>query len=192
MESVSVIIAGDTLDFPTTVNAFPATDGWTLKYRMLPLLNGLVDPTGLPIAFTANVVNNEYRVQVGPSITAGWAARDYKWSGWVEKPGASYTVDEGFATVKPDPRVSTDGTDPRSFARRMVAQLEAALTAATSGSTLILEYEINGRRIRYRDGVAVAGALKDYRAEVWREDNAARMAQGAPNARPLRARFVRP
>jgi hypothetical protein len=159
---------------------------------MLPLLNGLVDPAGIPIVFTANVVDDEYRVQVGPFDTASWAARDYKWSAWVEKPGARYTIDEGFSTVKPDPQISTAGTDPRSFARRMVAQLEAALTAATAGGAqLVLEYEINGRRIRYRDGVAVAAALKDYRAEVWREDNASRMAQGAPNARNLRVRFAR-
>ena len=43
------IIAGDTLDFSVTVPDYPATDGWTLKYRLTPQFS---TPTQAPIVLT--------------------------------------------------------------------------------------------------------------------------------------------
>jgi hypothetical protein len=33
---LSTLIVGDTLDFTDQVPLYPATDGWTLKYRLIP------------------------------------------------------------------------------------------------------------------------------------------------------------
>lgn len=192
MDAGSVIIAGDTFDQRVPNATFQPGDGWTLKYRLQPLkADGTVDPLGTAIQFTANVVDAEFRIQVGPDVTKDWAPASYKWSAWVEKPGARYTVDEGFATIKPDPAVSNAGTDPRSHARRVLAQIETAIEGWSLTGGHIAEYEIAGRRMRYADRSDVLEMRKQYRAEVWREDAAAAMAQGAPNPRMVNVRFGR-
>lgn len=35
-----VLIVGDTLDFVTSVPAYPASSGYTLKYRLIPRVSG--------------------------------------------------------------------------------------------------------------------------------------------------------
>lgn len=182
----STLIAGDSLDFLTTVNDYPPADGWTLKYRLTPRTG--TDPA---ITITASTSGTDYRVQSAPATTAAWVAGEYAWSAWVEKTGARYVVDEGQCTIKPDPETMAAGTDTRTHASKVLAQIETALEGwATSGGH-IAEYEIAGRRMKYADRADVLTMRSTYKAEVWREAAAAAMADGLPNPRQIRVRLAR-
>lgn len=178
----STLIAGDSLDFLTTVADYPPADGWTLKYRLIPRTSGTA------ITLTASTSGTDYRTQAAPATTATWTAGDYSWSAWVEKTGARYVVDSGTCTIKPDPGVVA-AYDGRSNARKIVDQLEAALVTFSASSGTIAEYEINGRRVRYAAKADILSDLSRWRAQAWREDNAAAMAEGLGNRRNVQVRF---
>jgi hypothetical protein len=185
------LVAGDTLDFTDVVADYPASDGWTLKYRLIPQFS---TPTQAPVELTATTYNvTDYRVQAAPGLTATWAPGMYSWARWVEKTGARQTLDPltPFLELVDDPSTTAQGYDPRSHARKVLAQIETALEGwATSGSH-IAEYEIAGRRMKYADRADVIAMRSRYKAEVWREDAAAKMAQGLPNPRNVMVRFGR-
>src|SRR5229473_6127102 len=84
------LVAGDTLDFLTTVSAYPPADGWTLKHRLIPR-----SVSGTVILMTGITSGTDYRTQVGPSTTAAWVVGIYGWTSWVEKAGADQVVDSG-------------------------------------------------------------------------------------------------
>jgi hypothetical protein len=178
------LIIGDTLDFATSVPDYPASAGYTLKYRLIPRTSGSA------ILLTASAAGEDYRVQYAPATTASWTAGEYTWSAWVEKTGERYSVDSGTVTLKADPG-AVAAYDGRTHARKMLEQIETALEgwAATGGH--IAEYEINGRRMKYADRADVLAMRNNYKAEVWREDAAAKMASGLPNPRQVRVRMAR-
>ena len=190
----SLIRAGDTLDFETTVAEYPSTDGWTLKYRLTP-----TDAGGTVIEFDAATYGDHYRVQIGPGVTETWGVGIYEWAAWVTPtadPGAEiYTVDAGECKILPDPRLSVAGTDSRSPARIALEACDAALAAyGAAAFSNVAEYTIAGRSQRFRgfrdqgDFLAFRSQLK---AEVWRESAAAQMKAGMPNPRAVRVRLAR-
>ena len=176
------LILGDSLDFVTAVPVYPASSGYTLKYRLIPRVSGAA------ITLTATVVGDDYRVQSLPATTAAWTAGEYTWSAWVEKTGERYTVDSGTVTLKVDPGVVA-AFDGRSHARKVLDAIEAVLeNRATMDQE---EYAINGRSLK-RTPVAQLMVMRDtYRAEAWREDAAIKMAAGLPNPRHVYVRLAR-
>lgn len=121
------LIAGDTLNFLSGTPGYPASDGWTLNYRMVPRTAG-----GTAITITAVAEGADHRVQVPANTTATWVADTYGWSAWVENAGGEkYTVQDGQITIKPDPRAMPVGTDTRSQARRALDDARTALAAWT-------------------------------------------------------------
>ena len=179
-----VLIVGDTLDFGTVVPGYLATDGYTLVYRLIPRVSGAA------ITITALADGDNYRVAEPPATTALWTAGEYSWSAWVEKTGERYSVDSGTVTLKEDPAVVA-AYDGRSFARKMVDGLEAALLAYSSSGGHVAEYEIAGRRMKYASKAEIVSDLSHWKATVWREDAAAKMAAGMPNPRQIRVRMAR-
>lgn len=120
-------VAGDTFDMTVEVVDYPASDGWTLKYRLVPQF---ATPTQAPIVMTAvtNADGKRYDVQASPASTAAWTAGFYTWSRWVEKSGARQTLDEsGQLEVKADPATIVQGFNSRSHARKMLEAIETAL-----------------------------------------------------------------
>jgi enamine deaminase RidA (YjgF/YER057c/UK114 family) len=136
------LIAGDTLNFATAVAQYPPTDGWVLKFRLVPRTTG-----GVAITLTSAADGTDHRVQAAASTTSGWAAGPYSWSSWVEKAGESYTVESGQITILPDPRQVAAGLDSRSQAEQALDAINAKL--AGKASDAIERYTINGREIRY-------------------------------------------
>jgi hypothetical protein len=63
------LIGGDTLDFTDSVPEYPASDGWTLKYRLTPRF---ASPVQAPITITASTFEvTDYRTQVTASQRHG-------------------------------------------------------------------------------------------------------------------------
>ncbi len=177
-----VIVAGDTVDFLTSVPDFPPSAGYTLKFRLVPLAGGTA------IEWTAATGDDDqYRTQVGPAITAPYAADDYNWFSWVEKSGARYSVGQGTCRIKPDPAVLTTAYDGRSHPARVLAAIEAVLEKR---ATMDQEsYSIGGRTLARMSVGDLMRFRQRYAAEVAAEDAAARLALGLGGGRKIQVRL---
>lgn len=177
---------GDTLNFATTVPGYPASEGWTLKYRLVPRASGSA------ILLTAAVDEDDpdgYRVQETAATTAAWAAGVYSWASWVELSGQVYSLGSGSCTLTPDPRTAAAGWDNRSDAAIALANVQAVI--AGRASSAVLEYEIAGRRLKYipiSDLVALESRLK---ADVAAEARLAASAAGYQDRRKIYVRLGR-
>lgn len=159
------LIAGDALDFKTSPPNYPASDGWTLTYRLTP------QSSGTPIEFVATADGDDYLIQVSSATTASWVAGPYSWASAVSKSGERFTVDDGSITIKPDP-FQASSLDNRSHARKMLDAIEAALESRASASQLeLLELTIYSRSSK-RDPTVLMKARSQYIAEVARENAA--------------------
>jgi enamine deaminase RidA (YjgF/YER057c/UK114 family) len=158
------LVAGDTLDFLTTVADYPPADGWTLKHRLVPRAAG--DDA---ITLTASTSGSDYRTQAAPDDTAEWTAGEYAWTSWVEKSGARYSVDSGQVTIAPDPGVMAAGTDTRSQAQKAVEDLKTALATYTASQGHVAEYEIAGRRMRFASSADIVQKLNFWQSQLNRE-----------------------
>lgn len=177
------IIAGDTLDFETTVTDYPATDGWTLKFRLVPRV------TGTPISITCTTASDgvSYRAQVAPATTAAYVAGDYTWNSWVEKSGARQTVESGQVTILPDPAITTAPFDNRSHPRKVLAAIEAVLEGRATKDQE--EYTIKDRSLK-RTPIPDLLKLKNHYAwAVYNEDQAEALANGTGLGRKLQVRI---
>jgi hypothetical protein len=181
MQGITQLIAGDSLDFTTSVADYPATEGWTLVYRLVPRF---ATPVQTPIELTAATHEvTGYRVTVAPSTTAGWAAGAYGWGSWVAKTGQRVTLERGGElTIAPDPATIAQGVDTRSAAAIALAAIKALILGkATSGQE---SYRINGRELRSYPLPDLLALQREYQAEVAREQRAAAAAAGqAPQNR---------
>jgi hypothetical protein len=178
---IDKITVGDTLDFSTDVINYPPSAGWTLKFRLVPKV------TGTAIDITSAPSNDQHRVQVGPTVTATWAAGDYSWTSWVEKAGARYVTESGLVTLLPNPASSNVYADPRSFAVKLLEQIEAAL--ASRGNKAQLKYSIGDRSVEYSTFEELLKARSRLQREVAGEENAARLAAGLPSKNRILVRF---
>jgi hypothetical protein len=178
------LVAGDTLDFLTTVGAYPASAGWTLRYRLVPRTVG-----NAPIGFTAAASGDDYLVQVGPSVTGSWAPDMYGWNSWVEQTGARYQVDDGQLQILPDPAQAVAGSDSRSQARIGLDACMTALSLHDAGQAHVKEYSIGNRRMVFNTRADILVAIEFWRSQVAMEDVAASVAKGLGNPRRLFVRF---
>lgn len=175
----SELIAGDTLDFTTSVPDYPASAGWTLTYKLIPRTAGTV------ISFNAAADGDDYRAQVAAATTAAWAAGEYSWTAYAIKAGERHTVEQGTVKILADPAVVT-AYDGRSHARKVLEAIEAVLE---NRATLDQKsYAIGGRSLE-RTPIADLLVLRDkYKSEVVREDAASRVANGLSGRGRLLAR----
>jgi hypothetical protein len=180
----SEIVAGDTLDFLTSVSGYPATDGWTLAFRLVPR-----DAGNSVIEWDATAEGSDYRSQRGTGETATWDAGEYAWTSWVEKTGARHVVEQGTVTIKPNPATLAAGTDTRTTAARMVADLEAALVSYASSNGMVAEYAIAGRSMKFRDKAEIIKDLSYWKAQLFNEEEAERLRQGLGSRRRVYVRF---
>lgn len=136
------LIAGDSLNYETTIAAYPPSAGWSAVLRLVPAAAG-----GTAIKFTAtvNAAANLYVWQVGPTTTASWLVGAYAWAIWVEKAGERYTQQRGRLLVAANPDTLAAGTDMRSQAERGLDNINALLESRASDAQL--RYKINGREL---------------------------------------------
>lgn len=180
------LVAGDTLDFLTTVTPYPAGDGWTLKFRLVPRI------AGTAITFDATAQGDDYRTQVGPAESAVWVPGDYGWASYVEMPGARHMVDSGQVSILPDPAVSASATDTRSLAARAVDDLKAAYSTYCTSQGMVRHYTIGNRSMEFRDAAQILQQINYWEAQVAREEAAASLAKGLGNPRRFGVRFGPP
>lgn len=177
------VTAGDTITWQRALSDYPAGE-WTLKYR-------LINAAG-KIDITSTQSGADHRISVSATSSAAWVAGIYTWQAYVEKgSGGSLeraTVGTGQITVRPNLAAQTGGYDTRSPARKTLELLDAAMVAH-GAQAWTQEYEIAGRRMKFRNPSEFMGYRSKVVAEVAREEAAERLALGLPSKTKVFVRF---
>lgn len=176
-----ILTAGDTLDFTTSVPDYPASAGWTLKYRLAPR------SAGTAIDLTAAANGDDFDVTATSTTTASWATGWYTWTAFVEKAGERYTVGRGQLEIRAASSTLAAATDGRGHARKVLDAIEAVLE---NRATLDQEsYAINGRSLKRMPIEELLKLRQVYRAEVLGEEAAERLDAGLGMARKVQVRL---
>lgn len=175
------IILGDSLNFPTSVPGYLASDGWALHYRLIQRT------TGTPISLTAVADGDDYLVQASAATTAAWAAGAYSWASWVTKGSEVYSLSTGTCTLVPDPRTAAAGVDLRSAARIALDQAKAAMSAWTPTSK---SYRIGEREMTFNSPADIIAVIAFWQTEVSREERLEASAKGYPDRRKTYVRMA--
>lgn len=179
LREISELFAGDSIAFTESVPGYPASSGYTLKYRLAPLAGGA------GITLTAVASGDDYAIAVAPATTAAWVAGEYSWTAWTEKAGERRILGQGRLTIKADPTAANTGTDTRSGARKILAAVEALL----EGFTDVAEYVVGDVSIKRMSREQLLAARQTLKAEVAAEERAERIANGEAVPNRLRVRF---
>lgn len=136
MSMVNELVAGDSLNFNTTVPDFSAAEGWVLFHRLLPRTGGA------EIVLSSLADEAKHRTQKVAADTVAWVPGVYDWVSYVIKGAERYTVSSGELVIRPDsavaPALNVDSSlSPAAAsltqAQHMVAKYVEAETAAMAG-----------------------------------------------------------
>lgn len=175
----AVITAGDSYTWQQSLDDYPASP-WTLKYR-------LINAAG-KIDITATASGADHLVTLTPTTTAAYPEGDYTWTKWVEKTGYRITLATGTVTVKPNIAALTT-LDARSDAAVIVDQLTAAYKTYTASQGHVAEYEIAGRRMKFRGSAEILDQLNHWKSVLASEKRAERIAAGLGGGNKYLVRF---
>lgn len=189
MSMQTQLIAGDTLNYRVTVRNYPSSDGWTLKFRLVPRSG-----VGAAILLTAPASDDDtYLVQVLALNTSAWVPGQYGWASWVENLGGErYTIESGQLEVLPDPATTAVGIDSRSLPRRTLDDLIAARAAWAVSQGRTRSYKIADRERVFASAAELDQEIRYWEAQVAAEDTALRLAKGLRPKNRILTRFVRP
>jgi hypothetical protein len=183
----SKLIAGDSLRFSSSVPDYPASDGYTLTYKLVRR-----DAAGGPITIVAAADGDGYLVTVLPATTASWTPGKYTWAAYVTKTGERYTVETGEVEILPDPAVSGAPLDMRSQARKALDDLNAARATWVATGGRVKRYSIAGRDIEYKDAAEIDMEINYWTKQVGEEQTSADLEAGRRPKNRILTRFVRP
>lgn len=153
--------AGDTWNWRREdLGDYPAS-AWTLKYYFRN--------ASAKFDVTAAADGDLYEATVAKATTAGYTVGWYDWIAVVENATERHQVDSGRVEVLPD--LSTNAVyDARSFARKMLDYIEAALLSRASSDQLdLINAQLEARSIT-RDKEGMLKLRNFFAAEVRLED----------------------
>lgn len=163
--------AGDTWRWTRSLANYPASSGWTLKYRYKNATGGF--------EIVASASGADFSVSIAAATTAAYTAGTYAWTAWVEGGSSEkYTVDGGVCTVKADYRAAAASTplDDRTHARKVLDAIESVIEGRASKDQE--RYMIAGREL-WRTPIPILLKLRQtYRAEVKAQLQAERLQNG--------------
>lgn len=185
------LIAGDALDFDIAVvdtdgTQYTPADGWSMVLRLVPRSSG----TPISVSAGATADNLEFEIEVASATTATWAAGTYSAFALVTLSGERKTVHIGEVTILANPGTATT-FDVRSDAKQTLDALRTALkTYATNSQGHIAEYEIAGRRMKFRGSAEIIEQIRYWERIVADETVAERLAAGLSSGRKVYTRFT--
>lgn len=166
-----VLIAGDSLDFVTSVPSYPASSGYTLKHRLVPRV------AGVAIELTATSSGDDYRSQASTATSSAWVAGDYSWTAWVEKAGERHSVDSGLCKILPDPSTIA-AYDGRTKAQIALEDCQTALANFNATGGKIKRYAIAGREMEFDKATDIMVLVSYWTNEVRLEKRAKALREG--------------
>lgn len=170
------IRAGDTLSWTKSLSDYPA-DTWALHYRIWNASS--------KYDITASADGADHLVSVTAATSATYVAGDYQWTSWVTSGAERYTISAGRITILPDiAAIASPGYDSRSTAKKTLDMLDAAMLAH-GANAWVQEYEIAGRRMRFKD----VGEFMAFRSKLQYEVAREEMAAGGRCTNKINVRF---
>lgn len=173
------LTAGDTAAWLRTYADYPASAGWVLAYYLVK--------TDAQIAFQSTASGDDHQILVAAATTADWAAGGYQFQERAEKAGEKFTLATGRIQVLPNLAAATSGVDARSHARKVLDVLEAWLESRANWAA---DFSVAGRSVRHIPVPELLVLRDTYRAEVRREEMAAKAAQGLATGHRILVRFA--
>lgn len=171
--------AGLTFNALATVTFCPASSGWTLT----ALLRG---PSNIDIAATPEA--NQHRFAVSATETATWQPGTYRYVIRAQLGDEVDQVDAGSIIIQPDAAALAAGTDIRTHAAIVLANIEAVLEKRATQDQA--RYTINNREL-WRTPMADLLLLRaTYQRIVQQEQRKARGLSAY--GRTVRIRFTNP
>lgn len=175
----STIQSGDTVKWTKSLADYPANDSWVLAYRLVNRFDNY--------DITTSASDANHAVTISAATTAAYQPGEYKLIGWVTKAGEQYSIDTKEVKVKPNLAV-IEGYDGRSTAQISLDALNEGLRKY-AGNAWRQSYTIENRTMTFRsakDFFVLRSALV---AEVNREKQAERLAQGLGSTNRVRVRI---
>jgi hypothetical protein len=165
------------------VTQYPKASEWTLTYYFKNAT------ANFSVAAAANV--DDYLVTIAAAVSVAYVAGDYTWMAYIHK-GAGptlerYLVASGSITVKPT-FVSSSNYDNRSFAKKMVDTLRAALAADTTRG--VIRVQVDGKSVEYAAPADAITALTHWETIYEMEVRAERTAKGLGHKGNIYVRFT--
>ena len=162
----TAIRAGDSVSWTRELPDYSAADGWALKYRLLYA-------TGAAVTIASTGVGTLHTVALTSANTAVWAAGSATLVAYVEKgAGASLervTLESTPVTILPDLTAAATH-DGRSANQIALANARAALDSyMAKGQGHVAEYDIAGRRMKFRASGEITDLIQHYEREVFKE-----------------------
>lgn len=177
-----IIIAGDTVSWQKTIPDYPASQGWTLHYRLINAA-GKIDITG-------SASGDDHVINIPAATSAPYVAGKYDWQSYVTNvAGDRYTIALGNMEVKANWALQAGGLDVRSNARQILDYLETAWIAAAAKRAYVFEYKVAGRQMRFATRGEWIAEMDYWRREVAREMRAEKIAAGLDSGRKVYVRF---
>lgn len=170
--------AGDSVGWTETLPDYPPADGWVLKYRLLW-------PSGSPAEIESSSIDDEYEVQLSAAATSLWQAGAATLLSLVERGAERKVVGAVAVSVLPDLGALTT-YDERTRNQRALEDARSALEAyLKSGRMHVGEYEIAGRRMRFRTADEIQALIEHYERECARERAAVAALDGRASGRVI-------
>jgi hypothetical protein len=167
IETPSVIIIGDTVKFEVSLSDYPAPE-WTAHYLIDS--NSVIDGDGDGCVHSFNIPS---------SITAVYADGEKPFQFYVTNATERYTLSSGIVILK--------NINSKTHARKVLEAINARLENRASQEQI--EYEINGRRIKFISHEELLKLRSFYLREVSNEEAKERIASGMGSGRKVMVRF---
>lgn len=162
-----ILYAGDTIEWTESESSYSASDGWTLKYKLIN--------SSTAISLTSIASGVDHKFSISSTTSKNWSAGKYQFKRYIIKGTESYTLNTGTVEIKPYIQEATS-YDFRSHAQKVLDAIEAV---------------IQNRATREQESITIAGRslsrtpLPDlikfrtqYQWEVFNEKKAEKIAQG--------------
>lgn len=171
-------IAGDTVSWTASADGYPATDNWTLKYRLSG--DGQINITGV-------ASGDNWDVTITAVDSAKVVPGVYSYVKWVEKGSGDtierHTVASGRIEIEENLALASEPADRRSHAQRMVTLLEEAIEKLAENPKF--EFSFNGRTYKQDNLKALRTELSSWKFILEQEKNSERLANGGRNKKIL-------
>ena len=155
--------AGDSWEWLRIFPGYLPSDGWTLQYILNSPGARFAFPDG---AVTAMPDGFTFSISVTGAQTAAVLGGQYELYAILANTSADLqqTVELQRVRVAPNLSTATAAVDTRSFAKKSLDMLEAAILG--DQSPMVQEYEIHGRRVQYMSRLQLKQLRDQFKSEV--------------------------
>lgn len=177
------IISGDRLVWKRTdLNVDYDNAAYTLKYAARLEAVGATE-----IEISASASGDDYVVEVGQSVTAGYTAGKYHWQAYITRNSDSERVTIGYGTWEVKDNRDAATSDPRTHVKIVLDAIEAVIEERATKDQE--SYSVGGRSLS-RTPMADLIVLRDkYKAEYASEKKAEAIKKGDGHSGNIKVRF---